>query len=675
MRVRVKIPLTVKPKYLVLISVTLAVILLIVTLFDITEGRKDIIRAKKDEASSLLRTVQRSAENAYISSQEVEDLIKEKLVNTAYFVVQKELKERLDQNKLESIAIDAGVEHIMFFSPGAVPEVSNNNISFIIREYIKDGLDSINSGAYDYFVAGLILDEEGNEHYSVLQKRYSPHKGFLLTAISSDKLLEFRKKIGIGRLLQNIAGTEEIVYLVIQDSTGILAASSGVKELSSVEGDPFIAASVKNNKLYSREINFNSEKIFEAVEPFTVNGEAIGVVRIGLSLRQAESMINRTIIRSVVISSLLLLTGVIILIIITDSQNIAFIKDENRRIQTYTGNILNNMSEGVLAADNSGKITLLNPAAEKILGLSPGEGMGKYCSEVIRNSECIIETAIKENTSVEYKETSIITGNGHSVIIGGTADIVRNEDMSINTVVAVIRDVSLQKSVIDAQKRNEKLSAMGELAAGVAHEIKNPLNAIGITAQRLEREFEPAENREEFHEMMRTMKSEVERVSNIINQFLNFARPRKIQTVNISSADLLKDVYNMFYSRSVKDNIKFELNSVNAGIKADSMLLKQALINIIQNAFEAVSPGGKIFVNSYTEGENLVISIKDDGPGIEEENIGRIFNLYFTTKPSGSGMGLGIVNQVITEHNGSIKINSAPGRGTEFVLFIPLSGE
>ncbi len=671
-----KLSITVKPKYLILITLTLAIILTIITILDIVEGEKDIYQAKKDEAFSLLRTVQKSGENVYISNREVETLIKEKLINDAYFIANEEKLKNLSSASIKKISEETGIEHINIYNEKGEKIIALNNKDDLgpdlIKNY-KEELDSVNAGVFDYFVPGLLKDVNGLEHYSAVQKRYPPNKGFLVVSISSEQLLEFRKRIGIGNLFGKIADTEEIIYLAIQDENGIITANSVIDELSSFSADPFLSTVLTNKQFASRVFEFKGNKIFEAIKPFRVNDELIGVIRIGLSLKQVDNLIKRTIIRSVAISFLLLLMGVALLIVITDKQNLSLLKDRYRTIQTYTGNILNNMSEGVIATDGSGKIHLMNPSAEKILGFNQGEAIGKYCGEIIKDSECIIEKAIKRNGAVEYTEILIHTITNKSIIIGGSADIVRNEDGSINTVVAVIKDVTLQKNIEEAQKRNEKLNAMGELAAGVAHEIKNPLNSIGITVQRFEKEFVPDTDREEYLEMIKTMKSEIERVSGIINQFLTFARPPKIELKEVASDELLKAVYNIFLSRSIKDKISFTFNTVQGIISADYTLLKQALVNIVQNAFEAVQEGGAVNIESYRENSNLIIIVSDSGPGIPEESLSKIFNLYYTTKPTGSGLGLSIVNQIVTEHNGFIKVESNKGEGTKFILQIPLT--
>lgn len=667
-----KSALTVKAKYLVLISLTLTLILFIITVLDITEGNKDISLAKRDEAFSLLGAVKKSAENVYISSSEVENQIKEKLINAAYFIADIDKSISLNNTRLQRIADDIGIEHISLFNSEGKRKISNDNVEFNIRSQFAGEIDSINAGLYDYFFPGIIYDKDGAEHFSVIQKRYPPRDGFMVISLSSEKLLDFRKRIGVGSLFQNIASTADIVYVVMQDEKGIITASRGVDELSSIDSDTFLASSLKENKFITREASFKDKKVFEAVMPFNFNDNNTGIIRIGLSLDQADKLLNRTVLRSIVISSFLLLTGIILIIVITDKQNLALIREENKKIQTYTGNILNNMSEGVMAADAEGKINLINPAAEKIMGFEPGAAIGMYCRDIIKESECLIEKAIRINDAVDYLEVKIFTKNGNKIIIGGSADIVRNNDYSINTVVAVFRDITEQRSMEEAQKRNEKLSAMGELAAGVAHEIKNPLNAIGITSQRLAKEFTPVDGEDEYREMIKTIKSEVERVSSIINQFLTYARPQKVILKQTDAAALISDVYNIFYSRSIKDNIRFTAEPAKAFILADYSMLKQALINIVQNAFEAVSSSGSIIITSSVENRSLLICISDDGPGIPDKNKTRIFNLYFTTKVSGSGLGLSIVNQVIADHNGTITIDSVPGKGTKFNINIPL---
>jgi two-component system sensor histidine kinase HydH len=214
---------------------------------------------------------------------------------------------------------------------------------------------------------------------------------------------------------------------------------------------------------------------------------------------------------------------------------------------------------------------------------------------------------------------------------------------------------------------------MGELAGSVAHEIKNPLNSIGITAQRFEKEFTPVSESEEYLELVKTMKSEVTRVSGIINQFLKFAKPPKINKQRINIKDFITDVYKSFESQAINNKVKFHYKCEDIEANLDAGLMKQALVNLLQNAFDAVDKDGQINLESYRNNDNLIVKISDNGKGISSDEMNKIFNLYFTTKSNGTGLGLSIVNQIITEHNGSIKVDSKVNNGTTFTIEIPLT--
>ena len=670
-----KINISVKPKYLVLITLTLALIMIVITYLDIYQGRKDIYVTKTEEAVSLLRAVQKAGENVYISNGEVEKLIADNLVNTADFISELELHKKLTSEDLNKISRSTGIDHLYLFSYEKRLENHNTNTPYSeldIAENFSDDIDSLFAGYYDYFVYPSVEDVEGNQHFLVIQKRKND-KGFIAVSIESDHLLEFRKKIGIGALFQKIADQEDIKYIVIQDDEGIITASEGIKEISSIDSDEFLNNILQEDRIATREIYYKKDKILEAVKPFKVNNDVLGIIRIGVSLKSVDSLIQRTLIRSIIISIFLLLTGLVIIVLITNNQNYSILKDEYKRIQTYTGNILENMSDGVIAVNSKGEINIFNKGAEKIFDIEYDEIKGKNCRDILISPECIIDKTLESNIPIEYLEQTITTRKGNSIIIGGSTSIIRDNNGNLNTVVAVIRDLTSQRNAEEIQKRQEKLAAMGELAGSVAHEIKNPLNSIGITAQRFEKEFTPVSERGEYLELVKTMKSEVTRVSGIINQFLKFAKPPKVQKQTIKVKEFISDVCKSFESQAINNKVKYEYYSENIEANIDPGLMKQALINLLQNSFDAVESNGEIKLESYRNNNNLVVKISDNGKGISTRDMDRIFNLYFTTKSSGTGLGLSIVNQIVTEHNGNIKVESKVNNGTTFTIEIPIA--
>ncbi|MFA4921471.1 MAG: ATP-binding protein [Candidatus Neomarinimicrobiota bacterium] len=229
----------------------------------------------------------------------------------------------------------------------------------------------------------------------------------------------------------------------------------------------------------------------------------------------------------------------------------------------------------------------------------------------------------------------------------------------------------------DDLRRRERFSAMGELAAGVAHEIRNPLNAISMTVQRLAREFPPAEGAGEQAQLIKTIRQEIERIGAIIRQFLDFARPAPLAKKSVEIDELITNVIALYQARAASQQIKIESeNHLHSKVFIDPDKITQGLINLLENALDAVASGGTVKLRVASSGrKKFSITVEDDGMGIPTENLNRIFNLYFTTKPNGTGLGLAQVYQIVSEHSGEIEVISRPGQGTRFVLTIPIMRE
>ncbi|MEI7811844.1 MAG: ATP-binding protein [Ignavibacteria bacterium] len=667
--------LIINPKLLVPITLTFGFILIAVTAFDIYTNYLDIYQTKTEEAASLLRSVQKAGENTYISSMEVESLISEKLLNNAFLISQMDENSGLTEKLLNKFSHINKIYHIYMFDASNKLEICNSNVKYselnIFRHYSAE-IDSIKSGRYDYYIAGATSDSLGGSEFLILHKRTNGTNGITALSVESSYLLEFRKKIGVGKLFQQIANEKDIEYIVIQDSEGIITASKGVDNLSSFESDKFLSDAALRQTISTRKILFEGKKIYEAVEPFHAGDEISGVIRIGVSLSSVNSLIKWTIIRSIVISALLLLVGIVVIIYIANSQSYSLLKNQYRRIQNYTGNILENMSDSVFAADSSGIINLFNKASENMFGVHTSKVLGMHYSALLGGHDNLIGLTLKNMQSLDYMEHQVILPDGRRIIAGGSSLLIHDENGNVEAVVAVARDVTAMRTFEESQKRHEKLNAMGELAAGVAHEIKNPLNLISITAQRLEKEFEPDADQDEYYQMIKNMRQEITRVTNIINQFLRFARPPELALSKINIREFLDNVAVSFHSATVNKNIKLSVSSSDAEIFADSSQLKQVMINLIQNAIDAVDEGGTIQVESFQNKQHLIIQVTDNGKGILHEHLKKIFDIYFTTKSNGNGLGLSIVNQIINAHNGTIKAESNKTTGTIFTIELPM---
>ncbi len=220
-------------------------------------------------------------------------------------------------------------------------------------------------------------------------------------------------------------------------------------------------------------------------------------------------------------------------------------------------------------------------------------------------------------------------------------------------------------------RRREKLSAMGELAAGVAHEIRNPLNAMSLAAQRLLKRLNADQNETE-KTLVLSMRQEIRRLDTIIRQFLDFARPAPLNPQPTRLLSLINSVKDLYAAKMESRQIRLNIScpeSIVAGLDPDK--IRQVLVNLLENSLQAMENNGTISIDVRSTGTRLTLTLSDSGRGIPADILPKIFNLYFTTKSTGNGLGLPEVQRIISEHQGHIQVESREGSGTVFTLDLP----
>ncbi len=232
----------------------------------------------------------------------------------------------------------------------------------------------------------------------------------------------------------------------------------------------------------------------------------------------------------------------------------------------------------------------------------------------------------------------------------------------------------------EALRRRDRLAAMGELASTVAHEIRNPLNAIAMSARRLQREFAPAADdatdAAEQRELLEVVASESQRIDRIVREFVDFARPAPLARRATDVAALTASVGDAARAQAEARGLRFEVSSAaTGGADLDPDRVREALGNLLRNAIEATPEGGAVRLVSRDDGERVAWEVADTGPGIPDDVRARIFDLYYTTKPDGTGVGLALCHQVVTAHDGTIEVDTAPGAGTRMTVLLPRKAE
>jgi len=355
-------------------------------------------------------------------------------------------------------------------------------------------------------------------------------------------------------------------------------------------------------------------------------------------------------------------------------------------LKEYYANIIDSVGDGVLVTDREGLVTLMNPAAEELTGMSRRQVQGHPFRVPFRNARILVEmverTSATGMTISDYENVVLMTG-GHPVPVSAATSPLLQESGERIGVILILRDLTNVRELERAVRQSDRLSALGTLAAGLAHEIKNPLGGIKGAAQLLEQELS-AEN--EMREYTRIMLKEVSRVNRIVEELLALTSPRKLKLEEINLHRIIGDLIKLQRQARGDRNvvIQQQFDPSIPPFLADEELLTQLFLNLIKNAVEAVGDVGLVRIATRVhadyrmtqQGERrtrmVAVDIFDDGPGIPQEQQEQLFTPFFTTKATGTGLGLAICQKIVSEHRGLLKVQSSPGKGTVFTVMLPL---
>lgn len=340
--------------------------------------------------------------------------------------------------------------------------------------------------------------------------------------------------------------------------------------------------------------------------------------------------------------------------------------------RSHTEIIMDSMVDGIITIGNDEKINAINTAAQLIMGLNKSILGSNYKSFFSKNTpilDILVETLQVGKNFIGY-EVEFIRSDNIIVPISISTSMLRN-NQNILGVVVVFKDLSEHKILEDCVRRVDRLAAVGELAAGVAHEIRNPLSAISGSVQLLIDELPEGNSSLVFGEIIL---KEIERVNGIIEDLLYFSKPSKHYVTYINPNELVTNSLLLISPSLKKDTVVLEkyLDLKIKDINIDVQLIKQVLVNLLLNAIQALPrEGGKITVITQVVAEGIEIIIKDNGKGIEQENLPKIFDPFFTTKDTGTGLGLAVSDKIIEIHHGYIRAESVIGLGSTFTIYLP----
>jgi signal transduction histidine kinase len=525
---------------------------------------------------------------------------------------------------------------------------------------------------------------------------------------------------GMNSLLQSIQGYSLIVYdAAVVDTEGhaLLHTSESMLEKGKIVENRENFEPIANGSIWKQlKVIYGPAQTYDIRIPFTREREDIpfGEVRVGISTlflkNEVRPLLNRAIVSSgvAIFICLILAAGLSNFALrpleaisrrldLISSGQVAPVEAPPRRSDEYGAvtskidrlgrqmrdvkevfsalkenldQMMANLQDGVMLFTSDFKAVLVSASAEQFIGKPRGEMLGSHPTEIFsvesRLGRAILE-AFESHQSIDQQE--IESENGERVQLA--LEFIEERGERIGALLT-LRDAESVHRIEGEIELSRRLAAIGRLTSGVAHEVKNPINAIVVHLEVMKQKLHEIDPDTRRH--MDVIGSEIRRLDRVVQTLVDFTRPVELRLTDIDLRKLVDDVVILASPEAENHNVHIERDSSPEAlpVKIDADLVKQAVLNIVINGVQAMTEGGNLYIATRREGESALVTVRDEGPGIPAEIRDKIYNLYFTTKKGGSGIGLAMTYRVVQLHNGSLEFDSVEGRGATFHLRFPL---
>jgi len=510
------------------------------------------------------------------------------------------------------------------------------------------------------------------------------------------------------QLLAETAQQPDIVYLMVTDETGKAIAHNDPEQIGRIHGAELDLKQISGAKdLQWRQITQpDGQNVFEVYRKFIPSGPGGGrgmmrhhrqmmgrrsqsgwqenenisdlaqIIFVGLDMSPIEAAGKADVRHAVIMGAILLLVGFAGFTLLFLVQSYRSTRASLSRIKAFSDNVVEHVPIGLLALDHQGKIAAFNKSAESILQLSAPEAIGQEAQKLLP-AELLEEINQSQNQDgVIEKEIECTASDGKIVPLEIGASSLKDENDVFLGNVLLFKDLTEVRTLRREVARSQRLASVGRLAAGVAHEIRNPLSSIKGFATYFKERYP---DRQDDQQTADIMIQEVDRLNRVVGQLLEFAKPVPVKPKPVSLKALLNDSIKLIRDRAAEKNIsiKTQNNSRMDEVRIDPDRINQVLLNLYLNAIDSMESGGELKVEISCDGQRrkIVIRVSDTGRGISRENLSKIFEPYFTTKSTGTGLGLAIAHNIVEAMGGKITVVSDRQVGTTFTVALPNSEE
>jgi two-component system sensor histidine kinase HydH len=503
----------------------------------------------------------------------------------------------------------------------------------------------------------------------------------------------------VQKLIEETAQLPGVLYITVTNRDGLVQASSN-RELVGTRLAGLLMPGVQSSETISwrfKDIG-NQQQSFEVSRAFKmITGQAAGmhkqsgatmsqcddwcsspgegsgekVILVGLDPKPFQDATREDIRNTAIISGVLLVLGMAGFISMFWLQSYRTTQRSLQDTSAIADQVVKSLPVGLVATDKDGKLSIYNKAAERITGLDLKNARGIEPASIMPANFCGLREYLDRGESISEKEMECEFTEDKIVPISISGSSIVNEEGTFVGQVLILRDLGEIRRLEEEVRRKEKLAAIGGLAAGVAHEIRNPLSSIKGIASYYKSKF--ADDSED-KEMAGVMIEEVDRLGRVISQLLEFARPAELNLRPVNLNEILEHSARLVKQEAIAKNIQIDLNLTSKGeaVVVDPDRLTQCFLNLCLNGLQAMENGGRLTISSFIRDGSFAVDIKDSGLGISADDLTKIFDPYFTTKTKGTGLGLAIVHKIVEAHQGQVKVRSNLGQGTVFSIILPL---
>jgi len=523
---------------------------------------------------------------------------------------------------------------------------------------------------------------------------------------------------GLNSLLQSIVGYSPTIYdAAIVDTTGrALLHTDSDAQGKPVSERPDFSTVVKGGFRQQMNVVFGKPRVYEIRLPLTRANKPFGEIRVGLSTVFLKSELQPQVTHALEFTAVCILVSFLLAAALSNfalrpleaisrrldrmtagqiepapspradrqdeygvvstkidrlGQQMRDVQEVFSALKENLDQIMGNLQDGLMLFTQEARVVLVSASAEQFVGRDRGSMLGSHVSDVF-NRDTRLGRAVLEGFEQRrsFAQRELAGENGRHVQV--SLDFIEEEGQPIGALLTM-RDAESVRKIEDEIELSRRLAAIGRLTSGVAHEVRNPINAIMVHLEVLREKIRQIDPESRRH--MDVIGNEIQRLDRVVQTLVDFTKPVELRISEIDLRRIVEDVSALASPEASRHGVTLQcdLPPESLTIKADADLIKQAVLNIAINGIQAMPDGGALQLSARREDGMVEVEVHDQGPGIPPEIRDKIFNLYFTTKKSGSGIGLAMTYRVVQLHNGTMDFDSPPGQGTTFHLRFPAS--